>query len=347
MKFKVGDKVRFMAEKGGGVVVRFSGNDTIHVEIEDGFEIPVKESEILLAESNSSIANRQEAHVNEKDDNLTLGRMTPNSSKPRISIVMPQSQDIKLNLAFILRNPDNQGGSEIDVFIINDSLFNFQFVLNYEQQSVTFFHSNAVLEPEIQWHAGGYSQSELSKINAFHIQGSFFAEGRYIPVSTVDSRVSIRDIQFYKQKFYKESEYFEQGAVIFPIFTLKANADKENTLPKSSTISGENEGIIINRSGIQEIDLHIESLINDHKLLSPAEILSIQLSRFRDALFKGQNEGWKQIVFIHGVGDGRLKFELRKVLDSQFPDARYQDASFLEYGYGATLVFLESDLISK
>ena len=69
----------------------------------------------------------------------------------------------------------------------------------------------------------------------------------------------------------------------------------------------------------------------------------IQLSRFRDAMSKAQNERWKQIVFIHGVGDGRLKFEIRKIIESQFPDVRYQDASFLEYGYGATLVFLELD----
>ena len=112
-------------------------------------------------------------------------------------------------------------------------------------------------------------------------------------------------------------------------------------------ISSENRGILLNQSGAREIDLHIEALSDDSGLLSPPEMLNIQISRFRDTMSKAQNEGWKQIVFIHGVGDGRLKFELRKILDSQFPDARYQDASFLEYGYGATLVFLESNLAAK
>jgi dsDNA-specific endonuclease/ATPase MutS2 len=49
----------------------------------------------------------------------------------------------------------------------------------------------------------------------------------------------------------------------------------------------------------------------------------------------------KRIVFIHGVGNGKLKFELRKLLDTTYAKLRYQDASFKEYGYGATLVMLK------
>jgi hypothetical protein len=255
--------------------------------------------------------------------------------------VLPQSQPVRLVLAFILRNPDNPGGSEIDVFIINDSLYNFQFVLNYEQQSITSFHSNSVLEPEIQWHAGAYSQSELSKINAFQIQGSYFAEGKYQPLSAVDARIEIGDIKFYKPKYYRESDYFEQQAVIFPLFTWNLNVLKEIQIKSSIQSSEENKGIPISKTGAREIDLHIEALLDDHKSLSSAEIINLQLSRFRDAMAKAQHENWKQLVFIHGVGDGRLKFELRKMIDSQFPDAKYQDASFQEYGYGATLVYLD------
>jgi hypothetical protein len=347
MKFKVGDKVRFMAEKGGGVIMRFSGKDTVYVEIEDGFEIPVKESEILLAESNSSVIKREASTANSIKEDSIQDRSDEYVSRIKVSAVSPQSMPVKLSLAFILRNPDNPGGSEIDVFLINDSLHSLQFVLNYEQQSVTFFHSNSILEPEIQWHAGAFTQSELSKINAFHIQGSYFSEGKYIPLPAVDSRIPIQDIQFYKQKFYKESDYFDQPAVIYTLFSWNINAQKDNTLKVSASTSSETKGILINKSGAREIDLHIEALTEDSKQLSPAEMINIQLSRFRDAMSKAQNERWKQLVFIHGLGDGRLKFELRKILDSQFPDAKYQDASFLEYGYGATQVFLESEMAAK
>jgi dsDNA-specific endonuclease/ATPase MutS2 len=48
----------------------------------------------------------------------------------------------------------------------------------------------------------------------------------------------------------------------------------------------------------------------------------------------------KRIVFIHGVGQGVLKQEVAKLLKSKFPKYSFQDASFKEYGYGATMVML-------
>jgi dsDNA-specific endonuclease/ATPase MutS2 len=47
-----------------------------------------------------------------------------------------------------------------------------------------------------------------------------------------------------------------------------------------------------------------------------------------------------KIIFIHGVGQGRLKFEITKILNNKYPDMKYQDASFREYGYGAIMVIL-------
>jgi dsDNA-specific endonuclease/ATPase MutS2 len=49
----------------------------------------------------------------------------------------------------------------------------------------------------------------------------------------------------------------------------------------------------------------------------------------------------KKIVFIHGVGDGVLKNELRRELGRKYPKYPYQDASFREYGFGATMAILK------
>ena len=48
----------------------------------------------------------------------------------------------------------------------------------------------------------------------------------------------------------------------------------------------------------------------------------------------------KRIVFIHGVGQGVLKQEVAKLLQAKFKKYYFQDASFKEYGYGATMVIL-------
>jgi dsDNA-specific endonuclease/ATPase MutS2 len=46
----------------------------------------------------------------------------------------------------------------------------------------------------------------------------------------------------------------------------------------------------------------------------------------------------QRIVFIHGKGDGVLRKAILTELKTKYPACRWQDASFKEYGYGATMV---------
>ena len=48
-----------------------------------------------------------------------------------------------------------------------------------------------------------------------------------------------------------------------------------------------------------------------------------------------------KIVFIHGKGNGVLRQEIIKTLKYKYKSCLYQDASFREYGFGATLVTIK------
>ena len=39
--YKLGDRVKFLNDVGGGTVTKIVGKNMVHVENEDGFEIPV------------------------------------------------------------------------------------------------------------------------------------------------------------------------------------------------------------------------------------------------------------------------------------------------------------------
>ena len=49
------------------------------------------------------------------------------------------------------------------------------------------------------------------------------------------------------------------------------------------------------------------------------------------------NKGQK-IIFIHGKGEGVLRQAIIHELNYKYKHFQYQDASFQEYGYGATQV---------
>ena len=48
---KIGDKVRFLSEVGGGVVTGFRGKDIVLVEDADGFDIPMPVRECVVIET--------------------------------------------------------------------------------------------------------------------------------------------------------------------------------------------------------------------------------------------------------------------------------------------------------
>ena len=54
MKIKVGDKVKFLNENGGGIVSRIIDSKTVDVTIEDGFEIPTFIGDLIVIEPSSS-----------------------------------------------------------------------------------------------------------------------------------------------------------------------------------------------------------------------------------------------------------------------------------------------------
>jgi dsDNA-specific endonuclease/ATPase MutS2 len=97
----------------------------------------------------------------------------------------------------------------------------------------------------------------------------------------------------------------------------------------------------IQQPELEEVDLHAEMLVEDVRKLSAGELLELQMSRFTATLENALVSKRKgRIVFIHGIGSGKLKQEIRQCLIKNYPEISFQDASFREYGYGATMVFL-------
>ena len=88
------------------------------------------------------------------------------------------------------------------------------------------------------------------------------------------------------------------------------------------------------------IDLHIENLIDSHNGMSNSAILKIQMTHFKSFLNKSIDKKQRKIVIIHGVGEGVLRHEIRKELDIYHPYFEYCDASYDEFGYGATEIRL-------
>ena len=103
--------------------------------------------------------------------------------------------------------------------------------------------------------------------------------------------------------------------------TLKAPKAKERNAPK------------------MEVDLHIHHLVKSTRGMSNFDILEIQLQTAKRQLEFAIKKRIQKVVFIHGVGEGVLKEEL-KYLFNKYENVKFYDAEYRKYGLGATEVYI-------
>ena len=90
-------------------------------------------------------------------------------------------------------------------------------------------------------------------------------------------------------------------------------------------------------NSVAEVDLHLHELVEDEGRLSDGEKLSYQLAYFERALEGAIRDGKRKLIVIHGVGEGILREEVRRMLQ-YYDGVRFHDANMSRYGSGATEV---------
>lgn len=88
-----------------------------------------------------------------------------------------------------------------------------------------------------------------------------------------------------------------------------------------------------------EVDLHFEAIMTDDGSLSAGEKFHVQLDTFQKQLDLAIANGQHYMIFIHGVGTGKLKKELYKLLQKHPHVRSYGPCLAPKYGFGATEVY--------
>ena len=91
------------------------------------------------------------------------------------------------------------------------------------------------------------------------------------------------------------------------------------------------------KQAVYELDLHIEELLEHTRGWSNTEILQYQMNQCRSFIDEARKKKYLKVVLIHGVGEGVLRSEIHRWLDT-LPYVAYSDAPYRTYGYGATEV---------
>ncbi|MBQ4821247.1 DNA mismatch repair protein MutS [Aquimarina sp. MMG016] len=88
-----------------------------------------------------------------------------------------------------------------------------------------------------------------------------------------------------------------------------------------------------------EVDLHIHKLVKSTKGMTNHEMVTLQLDTAKRQLDFAIHKRIPKVVFIHGVGQGVLKEEL-KYLFGRYDNVRISDADYKKYGLGAMEIYI-------
>lgn len=94
-----------------------------------------------------------------------------------------------------------------------------------------------------------------------------------------------------------------------------------------------------------EIDLHIHHLVKSERGLDAHDMLNIQIDEAQRQLEFAIQKKIQRLVFIHGVGNGRLRAEL-EFMFNRYANVTYEDANLQKYGRGATAVYIYQNTTS-
>lgn len=366
---KIGDKVRFLSETGGGIVAGFKGNNIVLVEDEDGFEIPTPINDVVVVDTN----DYNIAKVNTRDfdkgetENRTVRKRESQIQKkeeeeaeierPVTFKAAPKErrggENLNLKLAFVPQDAKQLSTSEFDAYLINDSNYAISYTYLSGENNSWKLRSHGTLEPNTKENIETFGYGTLEEIGKVLVQGISYKENKpFLAKPAFQVQTRIDKTKFYKENAFKENDFFDEPALIYDIvvddkpvrelFTdaeelAKAMKQKINIddHPKKST------PFMRNKNGIMEVDLHIKALMDNTDNLSNADMLNYQLDTFRKIMEENKKYTGRKIVFIHGKGDGVLRNAILKELRHTYKSCQYQDASFREYGFGATMVIIK------
>lgn len=361
---KIGDKVRFLSDVGGGKIAGFQGKDTVLVEDEDGFQIPTPINEVVVIE----------------DDDFSTGRMVKakqEEKKPRI--VVPDDEEdydpadrpvtfrapveerkggnmLSAYLAFVPMNVKELTQTRFEAYFVNDSNYTMRYAYMCAEGNSWQLRATAEVEPNTKVFIEEFGREDLGQLERVCVQVLAYKRDRpFIVKPAVDVQMRIDTVKFYKLHTFQDNAFFDQPALVYtivendrPARTLAIDPDKlkqELAGPKPKTVDRRSQSAPARKKEDPNapivVDLHIGELLETTAGMGTSDILNYQLDVFRRTLREHAKEKGRKVVFIHGKGEGVLRAALINELRYRFKPYTYQDASFQEYGYGATQVTIK------
>ncbi len=329
--FQIGDKVQFIHTGEVGLVKDFVNMHMLKIELDEEMILPVFMDDLKLFEKNNKVENsaNTETKMNEAElfflnhqNNLATG----------------------FHLSFL--PAENDEVHFFEMILVNDTNEDVRFEIKLFLQNELYMHLRNRLQRRYLYRLGDLAMDELNENPAIEIS----IEHNSHPLLKLNKDFKLKPKTFFRD--LSSTPILQQSAYNYKLGILKdesENLNREIEITKS--LSKQLERKINNNFNQPQaakhrhfyvsdtIDLHIENLIDNHKGMTNAEIITIQLKHFRQALDEAIVHKLPNFTAIHGIGKGKLKAEIWAILGEYGAVRSFKNEYHFRYGFGATEIF--------
>lgn len=275
-------------------------------------------------------------------------------------------------LAFEPSDTRNLSAARFNAVLVNDSNYFLSFVFLGKGEGSHGW--NVIYQGEVVPNElidlASYTHENLGGIERVAVQAIAFKRDKEFSLKPPVSASRRLDLtKFHKLHCFRPGIYFDTPVLEFPL--ISDDAPVRNTEVDASTLAeamgghqGASKEAMAELAGkyrvdsrgagkknkknpadsptrllpLIEVDLHIGELTDSIAGMDNSAMLTRQLDEVRNVMKANCRRIGQKIVFIHGKGEGVLRKAVLTLLKKEYPKAELQDASFREYGFGATLV---------
>lgn len=221
---KIGDKVRFLSEVGGGRVAGFQGKNIVLVEDEDGFEVPMRTTDVVvIGDEDYDTAHLIKVKgVVEKTATVQEEAETEPADKP-ITFKAPVEErkggdKLSAYLAFVPMDLKELADTRFESYIVNDCNYYLRYVYMTAEGNSWQVRSTGEVEPNTKLFIEEFGRDQLNELERSCVQLMAYKRDKYfLRKPVVDALITLDCVKFYKLHTFRENQFFEQPALIYTI----------------------------------------------------------------------------------------------------------------------------------
>ncbi|MCH5242738.1 MAG: DUF2027 domain-containing protein [Muribaculaceae bacterium] len=375
---KIGDRVRFLNATGGGVITKIDGKTAyVEDEDGFESPILLKDIVVVLPAGHEAAVKGSKIMFDQKAFDAGRKTDEPNKPEPIVEQPVPKEEPVEetshgdvpnILLTFEPDNIKKLANTRFTGVLVNDSNYYLDFTFlkrsvedrGWEMVFTGTVNPNELIDLVFLTH------EDLPDYGKVALQAIAYKKDKVfslIPPLNVVRKIDLT--KFHKLHCFRESKYFDGQVLEFPLVSggesvaqlevdvrkleegIKSVPDKDLAKELSKKYKTEINSKRPEKPSSQspfkilpliEVDLHIGELTDSLVGMEPKDMLEMQLAEVRKTMNAHSKRIGQKIVFIHGKGEGVLRKSVLDLLKKEYPKAELQDASFREYGFGATLV---------